>query len=33
MKMPAVVWPIKNVHFLNIIRGKTLCEYVCVVWR
>lgn len=31
MKTPAVVWPIKNVHFLNIIRRKRLCVsvYVC----
>lgn len=30
--MPAVVWPIKNVHFLNIIRGgNCVCESACVV--
>lgn len=32
MKMLAVVWPIKNVHFLNIIRGETAFEYPCVQW-
>lgn len=31
MKTPAVVWPIKNVHFLNAIRRKT--ELVCVYKR
>lgn len=25
----AVVWPIKNVHFLNIIRRKTVSVYAC----
>lgn len=29
MKTTAVVWPIKNVHFLNIIRRKTVSVYVC----
>lgn len=32
MRTLAVVWPIINVHFLNVIRRKAVCECVCVCW-